>query len=156
MAPQVIEIPQNGLGNGAPRPWSPGKEHVENKQFCETTSFAPPMISMAYGRLAKPFVSLSEMNPLAFAGFSASSRPKTQGSEINGGFGARAADVARVCDSEMAPHGRPSLGQPITHEQTQSGLSVEDRFTPPAQLIGSGGVKRRISAGGERQFIVDP
>src|SRR6516165_7725965 len=44
--------------------------------------------------------------------------------------------------------GRPSLGEPITHEQTQSGLSVEDRFTPPAQLIGSGGVKRRISAGG--------
>jgi hypothetical protein len=69
MAPQVIEIPQNGLGNGAPRPWSPGKEHVENKQFCETTSFAPPMISMTYGRIAKPFVSLSEMNPLAFAGF---------------------------------------------------------------------------------------
>src|SRR3974377_1878064 len=36
--------------------------------------------------------------------------------------------------------GRPSLGEPITHEQTQSGLSFEDRFTPPAQLIGSGGV----------------
>src|SRR6516164_7594272 len=45
--------------------------------------------------------------------------------------------------------GRPSLGEPITHEQTQSGLSFEDRFTPPAQLIGSGGVKRRISARGE-------
>jgi hypothetical protein len=51
------------------------------------------MISTAYGRLAKPFVSLGE-GILAFAGFSASSRPKTQGSEINGGFGARAADVA--------------------------------------------------------------
>jgi hypothetical protein len=61
------------------------------------------MISTTYRQLAKPFVSLSEMNPLAFAGFSASSRLKTQGSEINGGFGARAADVARVCDSEMAP-----------------------------------------------------
>ena len=44
--------------------------------------------------------------------------------------------------------GRPSLGEPITHEQTQSGLSFEDRFTPPAQLIGSGGVKRRIPARG--------
>jgi hypothetical protein len=43
------------------------------------------------------------MNPFAFAGFSASPRPKTQGSEIDGGFGARAAEVARVCDSEMAP-----------------------------------------------------
>jgi hypothetical protein len=38
---------------------------------------------------------------------------------------------------------RPSLGEPISHEQTQSGFSFEDRFTPPAQLIGSGGVKRR-------------
>ena len=33
--------------------------------------FAPPMISMTYGRLAKPIVSLCEMNPFAFAGFSA-------------------------------------------------------------------------------------
>jgi hypothetical protein len=63
------------------------------------------MISMAYGRLAKPFVSPGEGNPFAFAGFSASSRPKTQGSEINVGFGARAADVARASDSEMAPQG---------------------------------------------------
>jgi hypothetical protein len=54
-------------------------------------------------RLAKPFISLGERNPFAFAGFSASSRAKTQSREINGGFGARAADVARVCDSEMAP-----------------------------------------------------
>jgi hypothetical protein len=40
------------------------------------------MISTAYYRLAKPFVSLSEMNPFAFAGFSASSRSKTQWREI--------------------------------------------------------------------------
>src|SRR6516225_800509 len=45
--------------------------------------------------------------------------------------------------------GRPSLGEPIRHEQTQSGFSFEDRFTPPAQLIGSAGVKRRIPARGK-------
>jgi hypothetical protein len=61
------------------------------------------MISRTYDRLAKPFVSLGERNPFAFAGFPASSRPKTQGSEINDGFGARAADVAPLGDSEMAP-----------------------------------------------------
>jgi hypothetical protein len=33
---------------------------IENKQLCEIPRFAPPMISMAYGRLAKPLVSLGE------------------------------------------------------------------------------------------------
>jgi hypothetical protein len=61
------------------------------------------MISRTYDPLAKPSVSLGKRNPFAFAGFSASSRPKTQGSEINSGFGARAADVARACNSEQAP-----------------------------------------------------
>src|SRR4029077_11583484 len=42
--------------------------------------------------------------------------------------------------------GRPSLGEPVPHENTYSGLSFEDRFTPPAQLIGFGGVKRRVPA----------
>jgi hypothetical protein len=41
------------------------------------------MISMAYAKLAKPFVSLGEMNPFAFAGFSASSRPKKKWREID-------------------------------------------------------------------------
>jgi hypothetical protein len=60
-------------------------------------SVVPPMISTAYDQLAKPSVSLSKMvSP-------PSSRPKTQWRKIDGGFGARAADVARVCDSEMAP-----------------------------------------------------
>src|SRR6516162_2302115 len=126
-----------------------GGQAIENKQLREMVHFAPPMISRTYDQRRETARFARRKNPFVFAGFSASSRPKTQGSEINGGFGARAADVARVDDSEMAPHGRPSLGQPITHEQTQSGLSVEDRFTPPAQLIGSGGVKRRISARGE-------
>ena len=76
----------------AKRKWG---QAIENKQVCEMAYFAPPMISMAYGRLAKPFVSPGEGNPFAFAGFSASSRSKTRWREINGGFGARAADVTR-------------------------------------------------------------
>jgi hypothetical protein len=79
-----------------------GGQAIENKQFCEMAPFSPPMISTTYRQLAKPFVSVSEMNPLAFAGFSASPRPKTQWRESIAS-GARAADVARVCDSEMAP-----------------------------------------------------
>jgi hypothetical protein len=87
-----------------------GGQVIENKQLREMAHFVPLMISMAYNRLAKPLVSLGERNPFAFAGFSASSRPKTQGSEINGGFGARAADVARVDDSEVAPPA-PTVGR---------------------------------------------
>jgi hypothetical protein len=64
---------------------------------------------MGYARVAKPFVSLGEMNPSAFAGFPLRRGPKRKDREINGGFGARAADVARLCDSEMAPKPLESL-----------------------------------------------
>jgi hypothetical protein len=37
---------------------------------------------------AKPFVALCEMKPFDFAGSTASSRPKTQARETNGGFAA--------------------------------------------------------------------
>jgi hypothetical protein len=101
-----------------------GGQAIENKQFCEMGPFASPMIPTTYDQLAKPFVSLREMNPLAFAGFSASSRSKTRWREINGGFGARAADVTRKwrrkpleplkTDSEMAPQARSRrAGEPI-------------------------------------------
>jgi hypothetical protein len=73
-----------------------GGQIIENKRFREIAHFAPPMISMRYDRLAKPIVSLCEMNPLAFAGFFASSRPRTKRREIGGGFEACAADVAVV------------------------------------------------------------
>ncbi|MGA7994764.1 MAG: hypothetical protein WCA28_07615, partial [Bradyrhizobium sp.] len=63
----------------------------------------PLMISRTYDPVAKPFVSLGEMNPSAFAGFPPRRGPKRKECEINGGFGTRAADVARPCDSEMAP-----------------------------------------------------
>ena len=46
--------------------------------------------------------------------------------------------------------GRPSLGEAIADKTAEIFLSFEDRFTPPAQHIGSAGVKRRIPAGGER------
>jgi hypothetical protein len=76
---------------------------IENKQLCEMVHFAPPMISTAYGQRRETARFARRKESFAFAGFSASSRAKTQGSEINGGFGAHAADVARVSDSELAP-----------------------------------------------------
>jgi hypothetical protein len=80
-----------------------GGQAIENKRLREMVHFAPPMISGTYdaARETARFARRKEAFP--FAGFSASSTPDTQGSEINGGFGARAADVARVSDSEMAP-----------------------------------------------------
>ena len=69
----------------------------------EMVHFVPPMISRTYDQRRETARFARQKESFAFAGFSASSRPKTQGSEINGGFGARAADVARVSDSEMAP-----------------------------------------------------
>jgi hypothetical protein len=76
---------------------------IENKQFCEMTHFAPPMISRTYDQRRETVRFARRKEAFAFAGFSAPSRPNTQGSEISGGFGARAADVARLGDSELAP-----------------------------------------------------
>jgi hypothetical protein len=76
---------------------------IENKQLCEMAHFAPPMISRTYDQRRETARFARRKEAFAFAGFSASSRPQTQGSEINGGFGARAADVAPFGDSEMAP-----------------------------------------------------
>src|ERR1700730_7088639 len=42
------------------------------------------------------------------------------------------------------------LGEAVMDKTAEICFSFEDRFTPPAHLIGSGGVKRRISARGER------
>jgi hypothetical protein len=63
-----------------------GDQVIENKQSREATDLAPPMISMAYEQVAKPFVSLSEMNPRAFAGFPARPGPKRKDREIDGGL----------------------------------------------------------------------
>ena len=86
-----------------------GGQAIENKQFCEMAYFASPMISMTYDAARETLRFARRKEILRFRRFSASSRPKTQGSEINGGFGARAADVARVCNSEMAPQAIVSL-----------------------------------------------
>jgi pyruvate/2-oxoglutarate dehydrogenase complex dihydrolipoamide acyltransferase (E2) component len=75
---------------------------IENKQLREMVHFAPPMNSRTYDQRRETARFPQRKESFASAGFSASSRPKTQGSEINGGFGARVADVARVSDSEMA------------------------------------------------------
>jgi hypothetical protein len=92
-----------------------GAQAIENKQLREMVHFAPPMISTAYDQRRETARFARRKESFAFAGFSASSRPKTQGSEITGGFGARAADVAPLgngapkplewlkTDSEVAP-----------------------------------------------------
>jgi hypothetical protein len=56
------------------------------------------MISTAYDQRRETARFARRKESFAFAGFSASSTAKTQGSEINGGFGARAADVAPLSD----------------------------------------------------------
>jgi hypothetical protein len=63
------------------------------------------MISMAYDQLAKPFVSLSdEMKSFRFSWFFRRvAKQNAMARNRRRIRGARAADVARVCDSEMAP-----------------------------------------------------
>ena len=46
--------------------------------------------------------------------------------------------------------GRPTLGEAVSDEAAEAAVRFDDRFTPPARYVGSGGVKRRIPAGGER------
>jgi hypothetical protein len=76
---------------------------IENKQVCEMIHFAPPMISTTYDQRRETARFARRKESFRFCRFSASSTAKTQGSEINGGFGARAADVSPLGDSEMAP-----------------------------------------------------
>jgi hypothetical protein len=73
-----------------------GGQAIENKQVCEIVHFAPPMISKAYDAARETVRFARRKKSSAFAGFFASSRAKAQGSEINGGFGARAEDVDAV------------------------------------------------------------
>ena len=78
-------------------------------------------------------------------------RPRPSGGPIDDGV-----DCLTVSQPMARSRGRSrnqpeicsaSIGEPITHEtDVKSVLSFEDRFTPPAQLIGSGGVKRRIAS----------
>src|SRR5271165_5891919 len=64
------------------------------------------------------------------------------------GLEAEDAETALVAGPEPAGDllGRPSFGEAIADEGPELMIFFEDRFTPPAQLIGSGGVKRRIAA----------
>jgi hypothetical protein len=73
-----------------------GGQALENKQLREISPFAPPMISRTYDQRRETARFARRKESFVFAGSSAPSRPKTQGSEVNGGFGARAADIAQV------------------------------------------------------------
>ena len=116
-----------------------GGQAIENKQLCEMAYFAPPMISMAYDPRRETVHFARRKTAFAFAGFSASSRAKTQGSEINDGFGARAADVAPPYDSEMAPQ---AVG--IAQNGLASGAAGSSRWAgesirrTPYELVGIG------------------
>ncbi len=72
------------------------------------------MISMAYGRGAKRFISLGEMALLILLIFPPGRSAKRNGREIDGGLRARAADGLRLFNSEMAPQAL---------EITQNGLA---------------------------------
>ena len=51
--------------------------------------------------------------------------------------------------------GRPPFGEAVENEAPQGSVFLDQRFTPPAQLISSGGVKRRVAPAGQpiaRQF----
>jgi hypothetical protein len=76
-----------------------GGQVIENTQFREMGHFVRPMISMAYDRGAKRFVSLGEMRPVDFVGFPPRRGPNRRDREIDAGFWGRAADVAVLCDS---------------------------------------------------------
>ena len=66
-----------------------GDQAIENKQVCEMVHFAAPMISRTYDQRRETARFARRKESFRFPWFSASSRAKTQGSEISGGFGAR-------------------------------------------------------------------
>ena len=45
--------------------------------------------------------------------------------------------------------GRPPFREAIENEGPQGSVFLDQRFTPPAQLISSSGVKRRVAAAGQ-------
>src|ERR1700737_3012444 len=45
--------------------------------------------------------------------------------------------------------GRPPFREAVANEGPQGSVSLDQSFTPPAQLIGSGGVKRRVAPTGQ-------
>jgi hypothetical protein len=73
LAAGLVGDGSGALAIRAKRKWG---QALENKRSRETTDFAPPMISRTYDGDAKPIVSLCEMNPVVFAGFSPRRGPK--------------------------------------------------------------------------------
>src|SRR5438105_9793369 len=45
--------------------------------------------------------------------------------------------------------GCPPFREAVKNEGPQGAVFLDQRFTPPAQLIGPGGVKRRVAAAGQ-------
>jgi hypothetical protein len=103
------------FGGGAKRN---GVEAIENNPFREMPYFAPPMISMAYAAVAKPFVSCSEMNPSAFPGSGPRRRPKRNGSEIQRRL---AGPRGRHC-AALRSEGRTTAMAPHAVDIAQNGI----------------------------------
>ena len=65
--------------------------------------------------------------------------------------------LRRSCDVRFLPSASqnfapgPPLREAVDNEGSQGAIPFDQRFTPPAQLIGSGGVKRRVTSA--RQLI---
>jgi hypothetical protein len=106
-----------------------GGQVIENKQLREMAYFAPPMISRTYDQRRETACFARRRNPFVFAGFSTSSRPQTQGSQINGGFRARSGRSA-IGDSEMAPQavgiGQNGLGSGAAGSNRWAGESISE------------------------------
>jgi hypothetical protein len=100
-----------------------GGQAIENKQLREMVHFAPPTISMAYDTARETVHFARRMNPFAFAGFSASSRAKTQESEIDADSG-----LARRTLRESAT--RNWRREPLESVETDSEIA------PPAPTAG--------------------
>jgi hypothetical protein len=79
-----------------------GGQAIENKQLREMVHFAPPMISRTYDQRRETARFARRKESFRFCRFFRLVEAQDEGSEINGGSGARAADVAPLGDSEMA------------------------------------------------------
>ena len=83
---------------------------------------------MTYNHLAKRFISPCEMIPFAFAWVSASSRPKRNGREIDGGFEARPSHRRRATEAFRSIAGNDSEMAPQTIGIAQDGLGMAIRW----------------------------
>ena len=89
------------------------------------TDFAPPMISRTYERVAKPFVSLGERNPFAFAVFPPRRGPKRKDREI------RAASRSEMAPGRFAVEGKENSTRRLSYQSLTTVMSGAAGFFIP-------------------------